>query len=196
MHIAYLVSQHSNISRTEVKDTLYNLEESGIEVSNYSIYSLQNACNESAHSPNTSGIEIGPTISQTSLVKHLAGTAFKRPMAWYKCYRQMLGLWVNSTSSSLYLHFVSMAEACVLFNWANQNQVDHIHAHFGTDPSSVAMLCHVLGGPTYSFTIRGSKKVENLSDPLLLEKVKRAKFVAVIDETDTGDQQIQLLSVK
>ncbi|MGD1953454.1 MAG: hypothetical protein ACFB14_27980 [Leptolyngbyaceae cyanobacterium] len=195
MHIAYLVTQHSNVSRTEVKDQLYNLEESGIEVSNYSIYSLQNECDESAHSPKPSDLETGPTISQTSLMGHLATTAFKRPIAWYKCYRRMLGLWVNS-SSSLYLHFVYMAEACVLFNWANQNQVDHIHAHFGTDPSSVAMLCHVLGGPTYSFTIRGSEKVENLSDPLWLEKVKRAKFVAVIDETDTGDQQIQLLSVK
>jgi hypothetical protein len=55
----------------------------------------------------------------------------------------------------LFIHFVYLAEACVLLRWFNQDGIEHVHVHFGTNPAAVAMLCRELGGPSYSFTSHG-----------------------------------------
>jgi glycosyltransferase involved in cell wall biosynthesis len=61
-------------------------------------------------------------------------------------------------------------------------QTDHIHAHFGTNSTAVAMLCHLLGGPAYSFTVHGPEEFERPRELSLRLKTANAKFVVGISE--------------
>jgi glycosyltransferase involved in cell wall biosynthesis len=74
-------------------------------------------------------------------------------------------------------HFAYLAEACVLLGWFSQKGIAHVHAHFGTNSTTVAMLCHALGGPTYSFTVHGPEEFDKAEAIALPEKIKRADFV-------------------
>jgi glycosyltransferase involved in cell wall biosynthesis len=55
-----------------------------------------------------------------------------------------------------------------------------VHAHFGTNSTTVAMLCQELGGPTYSFTVHGPEEFDKPEAISLGEKIRRARFVVAI----------------
>ena len=77
-------------------------------------------------------------------------------------------------------HAVYLAEACRLKELACAAGVSHLHAHFGTNPAAVARLCHLLGGPTYSFTVHGPEEFDRPIHLSLSSKVADARFVAAI----------------
>jgi glycosyltransferase involved in cell wall biosynthesis len=60
--------------------------------------------------------------------------------------------------------------------------VEHIHAHFGTNSTMVALLVHELGGPPFSFTIHGSGEFDSPELLHLPQKIARASFVAAISD--------------
>ena len=78
------------------------------------------------------------------------------------------------------VHLAYLAEACVLLSWVLDAEIEHIHAHFAFNPSTVAMLCRVLGGPPYSFTVHGPEGIDRAVILSLEEKIKRASFVVAI----------------
>ena len=77
-------------------------------------------------------------------------------------------------------HFIYLAEACVLLGWARRDGVGHIHAHFGTNSTAVAMLCRILGGPPYSFTVHGPEEYDRPNELSLPAKIHHAAFVVTI----------------
>jgi glycosyltransferase involved in cell wall biosynthesis len=77
---------------------------------------------------------------------------------------------------------IYLAEACVLVRWFEQEQVEHVHAHFGTNSAAVAALCRELGGPTYSFTVHGPDEFDRPEQLKLGEKIARASFAVAISQ--------------
>jgi glycosyltransferase involved in cell wall biosynthesis len=61
-------------------------------------------------------------------------------------------------------------------------QIDHVHAHFGTNSAAVALLVHALGGPAFSFTVHGPEEFEKPEALKLREKIAAASFVVVVSE--------------
>ena len=47
----------------------------------------------------------------------------------------------------LVIHLFDLVEACALAERVKRTGCDHVHAHFGTNSATVAMLCRGLGGP-------------------------------------------------
>ena len=76
--------------------------------------------------------------------------------------------------------FFYLAEACLFLRMIAGRDLQHVHAHFGTNAATVAMLTHALGGPTYSFTFHGPEIFEHLSHRGLREKLHRAAFAVAI----------------
>jgi glycosyltransferase involved in cell wall biosynthesis len=60
--------------------------------------------------------------------------------------------------------------------------VRHVHSHFGTNSTTVALLCRYLGGPPFSFTLHGPEEFDEPLGWALGEKAKHASFVAAISE--------------
>jgi glycosyltransferase involved in cell wall biosynthesis len=78
------------------------------------------------------------------------------------------------------VHLAYLAEACLLRRWADRDGVEHIHVHFGTNPATVALLCRVLGGPSFSLTVHGPEEFDSPRALALGEKVHHAAFVVAI----------------
>jgi glycosyltransferase involved in cell wall biosynthesis len=78
------------------------------------------------------------------------------------------------------IHGAYLGEACVLLEWLVEEGVDHVHAHFGTNSTTVAMLVAALGGPGYSFHVHGPEEFDKPAAIALGEKVERSRFVCAI----------------
>jgi len=57
-------------------------------------------------------------------------------------------------------HLIYLAESCVLLHWQKQAGIEHIHAHFGTNSTTLVMFAYLLGGASYSFTVHGPEEFD------------------------------------
>ena len=109
-----------------------------------------------------------------------------------------LGPWlslIKTARGGIVRHVAYFMQAALLRQRTKAEGVDHIHVHFGTNACAVAMLCRILGGPTYSFTVHGP---DELTDTPLLSfpaKIEHASFVAAISNF-CRSQIIRFSSIK
>ncbi|HWI11129.1 MAG TPA: glycosyltransferase family 4 protein, partial [Burkholderiaceae bacterium] len=108
-----------------------------------------------------------------------ARLALTRPGRFVAAARLALSMWRRS-QRTLFHHLAYLAEAAQLVGWLAAERIDHLHAHFGTNPAEVAMLARVLGGPPYSFTVHGPEEFDHPEALGLGEKGRRAAFVVAI----------------
>jgi glycosyltransferase involved in cell wall biosynthesis len=72
------------------------------------------------------------------------------------------------------------AEAAMLAKHIKAAQIDHIHAHFGTNPATVARIASRIAGVPYSFTIHGPDEFDAPRQLDLTGKVADCAFCVVI----------------
>ncbi|MEY2855958.1 MAG: hypothetical protein RLZZ74_267 [Cyanobacteriota bacterium] len=178
MKIAYLINQYPAISHSFIRREIAALETLGIEVERFSIRSAAELVDQADQ------LELNKTrfilkAGIGSLLSNLLLTAITRPLRFWNTLRLTFKIgW--GQDRGLLIHLGYLAEACLLLRWAKDADISHIHAHFAFNPTAVAMLCHTLGGPTYSFTVHGPESIDRAIILALGEKVKGAKFVAAI----------------
>ncbi|MFZ1470412.1 MAG: glycosyltransferase family 4 protein, partial [Paracoccaceae bacterium] len=77
-------------------------------------------------------------------------------------------------------HLIYWIEAAHLARRCHDLRLPHIHAHFGTNSATVAMLAAEIGGLGYSFTVHGPEEFDAPRAHSLHEKVARAAFTVAI----------------
>jgi len=81
---------------------------------------------------------------------------------------------------ALLVHWIYLAEACLVAGWLRRSGARHLHAHFGTNSATVAMLASLLSGLPFSMTVHGPEEFERARSIGLPEKIRRAAFVVAI----------------
>ena len=87
-----------------------------------------------------------------------------------------------SSERGLFRNLAYLAEACVLLRWLAELEIVHVHTHYGTNSAMVAMLCRIMGGPPYSFTMHGPEEFDAPRSLNLRTKIHQAAFVVAISE--------------
>ncbi len=78
---------------------------------------------------------------------------------------------------------ILLLQAALIACMARAQGVNHLHAHFGTDAASVAMLAARLTGLPFSFTAHAKDIFHNDVDPgLLRQKIREARFVITVSD--------------
>jgi glycosyltransferase involved in cell wall biosynthesis len=77
-------------------------------------------------------------------------------------------------------HAAYWLEAAWLARRLNQLRIDHVHAHFGTNPAAVALLATAFGAPPFSFTVHGPDEFDAPIALSLPAKIEASSFVAAI----------------
>ena len=102
-----------------------------------------------------------------------------RPLKWLRALKAVIRF--NSLSErGLITHLAYLAEACVLLKELNKKNINHIHIHFGTNATTVALIVKILGNITYSFTAHGPDEFDAPIGLNLIEKIENAEFVVAI----------------
>lgn len=99
-------------------------------------------------------------VGITGLLYHLVLVFLTRPIRFLQAVWMALKFGAVSRTRIL-KHLAYLAEACVLLHWVTDASISHIHAHFGTNSTTVVLLCRMLGGPAYSVTVHGHEGVRS-----------------------------------
>ncbi|SFL93523.1 Glycosyltransferase involved in cell wall bisynthesis [Methylorubrum salsuginis] len=75
-----------------------------------------------------------------------------------------------------------LMQAALLRRRAAKEGIDHIHVHFATNATAVAMLARLMGGPGYSFTAHGPDEFADSATLSVAPKIARARFVVAISD--------------
>ena len=185
MKICYLVNQYPKVSHTFIRREIAALERQGVKVERVSIRRSGDELVDEADRAELERTRVILDVGMPGLISALALCALTRPLRFALALRLAAKLGRRSERGRL-RNYAYLAEACVLLRWLASTKTRHVHAHFGTNPASVAMLCHALGGPQYSFTVHGP---EEFDKPLMLglrDKIERAAFVIAISSFGRG----------
>ena len=183
MRIAYLVNTYPRASQTFIRREIHAMERLGFQIHRFAMRSdrasLVEAADKAEDARTEHVLEAGPAA--------LIGAAY-----W--------GVWQRGAWASLRLamqcgargagggdgtggrlrHLVYWAEAAFVARRCRTLGISHLHAHFGTNSTTVAMLAHALGGPRYSFTVHGPEEFDAPHALSLSDKIARSAFAVAI----------------
>lgn len=179
MKIAYLVNQYPKVSHSFIRREILGVEACGIEVERFSIRSLESELVDVADQQEFEKTRFILEAGVLNILFSLVWVILTRPLRLLSAGRLALKIGWRSDRGLLY-HLIYLLEACVLLKWSQASEIQHIHVHFGTNPTTVALLCRALGGPPYSFTVHGPEEFDKPQTLSLSEKINHAAFVVAI----------------
>ncbi len=179
MTIAYLVNQYPKVSHSFIRREIAGLQACGVQIVRFALRSCGSELVDEADKLELQKTRVVLAVGIAGLLVNLLLTALTRPVRFFKALWLMLQTSKLSERNILY-HLTYLAEACVLLGWCSKLGIKHVHAHFGTNSTTVAMLCQTLGGPSYSFRLHGPEEFDRPLGLYLGEKIKRAAFVVAV----------------
>lgn len=179
MTVAYLVNQYPKVSHTFIRREIRALESLGFQVRRFSIRRSPDRLDDPEDAEEQRLTRVILDASPSRVARAVARVAAERPARFARALELAMRIGWRSERGAL-INVAYLGEACLLLDWLRASGVRHLHAHFGTNPAAVAMLCHELGGPSWSFTVHGPEEFDKPAAIALSEKVHRARFVVAI----------------
>jgi glycosyltransferase involved in cell wall biosynthesis len=182
MRVAYFVNRNPSISHTFIRREMAALETQGLEIHRFAARRPETPLTDPEDQKDmlkTCYLLEGNAKYKLvialffSLIYHPCHFAKALRLAFI-CGRYQNKGWLRS--------FAWLAEAAALRQHCRTRKIDHCHAHFGTNPASVVMLCDALGGPGYSFTVHGPEEFDATASLCLSLKIHRSRFVVAITD--------------
>lgn len=187
MRVAYLINQYPKVSHSFIRREILALERQGVEVSRFAVRGWDAEVVDEEDKAEQTHCRYLLKQGSLPLLAATLLTCLERPLAFFQAFRLAVRMGQRA-ERPLPLHLIYLAEACLLLSWLRAAGVDHLHAHFGTNSTEVAMLAHALGGPAYSFTVHGPEEFDKPQFIALGEKIRHAAFVVAI--SDFGRSQL------
>lgn len=178
--VAYLVNQYPTVSHTFIRREIQALEALGIHVTRFSVRDTKGMSrddNDEREAQRTQVLlERTDARGALSLARALVKRAVTSPAGMLLAAKLTLQLARNSERGAA-VHLAYLAEAAKLLEHLEKSGVEHVHAHFGTNSATVALLAEAMGGPGFSFTAHGPEEFDKPDNISLAKKIERAKFV-------------------
>jgi colanic acid/amylovoran biosynthesis glycosyltransferase len=179
MRIAYLINEYPKVSHIFIRREILALERRGVEVMRIALRGwdgpLVDKEDELERKRTRYVLRSGAPVLLFSLLRMLV----TRPRRLLRAFALACRM-ARRAERPLPVHLIYLAEACRIEPWLRADDIQHLHAHFGTNSAEVAMLVHELGGVQWSFTIHGPEEYDNVKLIGIAEKLKRCAFVVAV----------------
>ena len=179
LRVAYLINQYPKVSHSFVRREILALERQGVEVVRLALRGWDGDLVDDEDLGERQRTFYVLQGGMARLATALVRTMVVAPQRFLKALRQTLSLARRADRPWPY-HFVYLAEACLIERRLRGAGVQHLHAHFGTNPAEIALLVRALGGPSYSFTVHGPEEFDRPARLKLREKMRDAAFTVAI----------------
>lgn len=177
--VAYLVNQYPLVSHSFIRREIQALEQQGVVVHRFTIRrsdDIVDADDVAERRRTTALLDARVSGIAVAMLK----TGLTHFLRFVKALHVASRLGLRS-SRGLVRHWIYFGEACLLAQHLRREGIGHVHAHFGTNSTTVALLSEIVGGPGFSFTVHGgSAEFDSLDGIRIVPKIERARFVTVI----------------
>lgn len=179
MRIAYFTNQYPAVSHTFIRREIRALETLGVTVIRYALRPAPEPLVDAADQ-----IELQKTshifrAGAAEVLRCFIVAVLKQPATLVNAFCLAAKIGWHSDRGFL-RHFAYVVEAVVLAAWCRRDNIQHVHAHFGTNSAAVAMLTSQLSSIPFSFTAHGPDEFEKAPLLSLDEKLKRAAFAICV----------------
>ncbi|MCG7628921.1 glycosyltransferase family 4 protein [Epibacterium sp. MM17-32] len=178
MKIAYVLNTYPQPSQSFIRREIHALERRGIEVVRLP---MRPGTQELTDPGDRAEAERCHYVLRFGAARLLWAFLAYVPRAPQRCWRAVrLALRLGHISGARGRALIYLLEAAMVRRICDRQRCTHIHAHFGTNATTVSMLAHALGGPGYSFTTHGPEEFDAPHGLALGQKVDRARFAVAI----------------
>lgn len=179
VRLAYLCNLYPAVSHSFVRREIEAIDQAGHEVRRFSMRPPQSGLKDQADLREAAVTEaaLSQGISRLSFIA--LGLLLSRPAKTLAALRAAFLLSGQGIQRKL-RHIAYWLEAGWLVRRMEQLEIQHLHAHFGTNPAAVAAIARAWGGPPFSFTAHGPDEFDAPGDLSLGKKIERAAFVVGI----------------
>lgn len=178
MKIAYVLNTYPQPSHSFIRRELHALERQGCQVLRLAMRASSAPLVDAGDIKEAENTEYVLAAGAKALGMALLGE-MKAPARFFKALALALKLGRRSAAGQA-KHLIYLAEAAWVKQRCQRAGIEHMHAHFGTNSTAVAMLAHALGGPSYSFTAHGPEEFDSPQALSLGEKVDQSAFTVAI----------------
>ena len=179
MRLAYLLNSYPMTSTTFIRREIAAIERAGVPVRRFAVRHWDQRLVDPQDMSERGRVEYLLSGRGGRLLAGLAAHALLHPGSFGEAL-ETVGELHRAAGGGFVRHGAYLAQAIRLRKRCVQLGITHVHAHFSTNAATVAMLCHLLGGPRYSFTVHGPDELERLAENSVTDKVQHAAFVIAI----------------
>ena len=179
MKVGYVINMYPRVTHSFIRREIQAVEAAGVEVQRYSVRRAGETLVDPGDIEERTKTREVLGVGAAGLLSAMIGRLLADPVGFVAglVYAMRLGL---KSDRGFLKEMAYFAEACVLRGWFREDEVEHVHAHFGTNAADVVLLCRKLGGPPYSFTVHGPEEFDRIEGISIVEKVENAAFVVAI----------------
>lgn len=185
MRVAYVINQYPKVSHTFIRREVLELERQGVEVVRVAMRGWDALCPDPKDREEQRKTRYVLRRGFFGLLLAMLDCIIRAPLAFTRAFVLIVRIGWRADRPFL-LHFVYLAEACFLVRLLKKERVDHIHAHFGTNPATVSMLASLMSRHTWSLTVHGPEEFDKPQFIALPEKLKHCKFAVAISSFGRG----------
>lgn len=179
MKIGYLMNTYPLVSTTFIGREIAALEAEGLEIHRYAARAWTGTLPDAQDQAEAGRTTYLLGQGFIALFGALLDVARRHPRGLMRA----VGLWarlLRNAGGGMVRHAAYLLEAALFVQLARRDRIAHVHAHFSTNATAVAMLAEAMGGPGYSFTVHGPDEFFVPYANSLALKASRARFVACI----------------
>lgn len=175
--LGYLINQYPKISHSFIRREILALERLGWEIHRFALRDSQVVDPDDQSELSRTAYVLDKNA--LSIAWSIVITMFAAPGKFGQSLMMTLAL-MRRSDRPFFRHIIYLAEACWLARELRRRQLSHLHVHFGTNPTDVALLIKCLADVSYSFTVHGPEEFDRQVGINLKMKVEQARFVVAI----------------
>ncbi len=182
--VAYVLKRFPRLSETFILNEILALEEMDLRIKIVSIHEADTAVHKHASSVRAPIYYVPESVFSElpQMLRAQGHFLAKSPGRWIRAFNIMF--WRHSRKA-----VVHWLKAGLVARSLEGTDVGHIHAHFSTSPTTIAMISSTLLGIRYSLTCHAKDIYAEgrLHSPGLFRNLARASFVVVVSEKTKRD---------
>lgn len=190
MHVAYLVNQYPGISHTFVRREIQALERAGVRVSRFAVRPSRQPVIADEDKAEAALTRYIVTAGPGALAAAILASLLRAPVRALLAFARATRMGLRSEAGPL-RHLFYWAEALALASWLRRDGLRHVHAHFGTNSATVAMLAAQIAAIGFSFTVHGPEEFDKPGLISLAKKIRASRFVCGV--SSYGASQLRRL---
>lgn len=179
MKLAYFINQYPKVSHSFIRREIMALEKLGFEIERYALRTDKDELVDPSDQAELQKTRYLLSESKLKIITACLNTLLTSPFLFLSALKTTISLGFRS-ERGLLMHLIYWVEACMLLQWQKESAILHVHAHFGTNSTTVVMLARLMGGAGYSFTVHGPEEFDKPAFIHLTEKIQHCRFVVAI----------------
>jgi colanic acid/amylovoran biosynthesis glycosyltransferase len=185
MKLAYLTGQYPKVSHTFVRREILGLEALGHQVIRLSVREADSGVVDPLDIEELDKTHVFFDASPVQWIGAFVCAFARTPIGVLKEIAAIAKK-LRAPGPGITQRFAYLLEATYFLSLARRGDVEHVHAHFGRNAASVAMIMKNLGGPTFSMTVHGPDEFDDTMGHELGAKVVASAFTAAISHYTTA----------